>query len=81
MKPFVYNDYNNTSNEKRFSLLLESPKKLYLPRFYGINKFGNNYTNKIEEGEDINLKFNGEMREEQKPIIDLYMKHPETGED
>ena len=79
MKPFVYNDYNNTSNEKRFSLLLESPKKLYLPRFYGINKFGNNYTNKIEEGEDINLKFNGEMREEQKPIIDLYMKKSETG--
>ena len=53
VKPFVYNDYNNTSNEKRFTLYLESPKKLYLPRFYGIDLLGDNYINKIDEGVNI----------------------------
>ena len=72
VKPFVYNDYNNTSNEKRFTLYLESPKKLYLPRFYGIDLLGDNYINKIDEGDDIDLKFNGSLRKEQLPITDLY---------
>ena len=72
VKPFVYNDYNNTSNEKRFTLYLESPKKLYLPRFYGIDLLGDNYINKIDEGDYIDLKFNGSLRKEQLPIADLY---------
>ena len=71
-KPFTINDFGN-GNEKKFNLYLESPNKLYLPRFYGIKKFGNPSINNIKEGEKINVKFNGGLREEQMPIYKTSM--------
>ena len=41
-------------------------------KIYGYDTFGEPTINKIEEGETINIGFNGELREEQKPIIELY---------
>ena len=39
VKPFSYNK-NNKTDANRLRVFLESPKKLYLPRFYGYKKFG-----------------------------------------
>ena len=33
VQPYTYN--KTQGNQSRFSIFLESPKKLYLPRFYG----------------------------------------------
>ena len=55
-KPFTINDFGN-KNEVKFSLYLESPKKLYMPRFYGYKKFGEPKINKLSKGEKINIKF------------------------
>jgi len=75
VKPYTYT-FNKMQNiETRFNVYLESPKKLYLPRFYGIEKFGDPIQNNIEEGDLINLKFNGALRDEQKPIEEIYLKH------
>ena len=72
VKPHIMNDFGNT-NEVKFKTYLESPKKLYLPRFYGIEKFG--IPDIIDlEGDKINIKFKGDLREEQKPIYDICMK-------
>jgi superfamily II DNA or RNA helicase len=68
VKPFVGNDFGNAV-EKKFSVFLESPKKLYLPRFYGIQQFGNPTLNKISNPCEINVPFQGELRTEQKPIF------------
>ena len=38
VNPHSFNDFQ-TKVEKSYSLFLESPTKLYLPRFYGIKKF------------------------------------------
>ena len=38
-KPYTMDDFSN-GKEKKFYLYLESPKKLYVPRFYGLNRFG-----------------------------------------
>tara|TARA_Y100001973_G_C5088576_1_gene276220 strand:- start:418 stop:660 length:243 start_codon:yes stop_codon:yes gene_type:complete len=38
-KPYTMDDFSN-GKEKRFHLFLESPKKLYIPRFYGLKRFG-----------------------------------------
>lgn len=54
-KPFTVNDFG-TGNEKKFNLYLESPKKLYLPRFYGLKKFGTPKENKLVCGEKISVK-------------------------
>ena len=34
VKPFVYNDYNNTSSESKFQVYLESPNSIYIPKFF-----------------------------------------------
>ncbi len=73
VNPFVVGDFGNGA-EKRFSLYMESPNSLYIPRFYGNDKFGFPTENKLDEGESIHLKFNGNLRSEQEPIIKLYKK-------
>jgi len=74
VKPFSLNDFG-VGNEKKFSLYLESPKKLYIPRFYGLEKFGLPNMNKITEGDKINIEFKGNLRDEQLPIYDRVIKH------
>ena len=76
VKPF--NNFNRSqmmSDVGRFIVYLESPRKLYLPRFYGMKKFGVPTMNLLEEGDPINLSFHGDLREEQKPIEEVYLKN------
>ena len=40
-----------------------------------MNRFGKPDINKIIEGDPINIQFKGGLREEQKPIEDVYLKH------
>ena len=54
VKPFVYNDYNNTSSESKFQVYLESPNSIYIPKFYGIEKYGLPQKSKMNDGDDIN---------------------------
>jgi superfamily II DNA or RNA helicase len=71
VNPYVVGDFGNGS-EKRFSLYMESPNSLYIPRFYAFDKYGLPDKSKMDDGLDINIKFNGSLRKEQIPIIDLY---------
>jgi len=71
VNPFTFGDFGE-KNEKRFSVYMESPTSLYLPRFYGQEKFGLPTNNKIEDGYPINIKFKGSLRKEQEPIVKLY---------
>ena len=77
VNPFTYGDFGE-KNEKKFSIYMESPSSLYLPRFYGQDKFGNPTKNKINEGSPINIKFKGSLRKEQEPIVKLYEEAAKT---
>jgi len=52
-----------------FPVYRESSKKLYVPQYYGKEKFGNTVEVKISPGEDITLEFNGALRDYQAPVI------------
>lgn len=58
-----------------FPVYLESPQKLYLPRYFGIEHFGEPDENKLSPGEDINLKFAGDLRDYQTTIVEKYVQH------
>jgi len=58
-----------------FPIYRESMKKMYLPRFYGIDTYGEPDEERISEGLPIDLKFKGDLRPFQKPIVKKYMKH------
>ena len=72
-KPYTMDDFSN-GKEVRFHLFLESPKKLYIPRFYGLKRFGEPTIDKITDGETIDINFKGDLRPEQKPIFDVSYK-------
>jgi len=58
-----------------FPVYREAPKKIYIPRYYGINNYGPPESIKIPQGTDINIDFAGDLRDYQNNIIDIYMKH------
>ena len=57
---------------KTFPVFRESESKIYVPKFYGYDKYGT-VTNKIKKGISINTPFNGELREYQVNIVNKYM--------
>ena len=71
VKPFMQSSIVQPNS---FPIYLESDKKIYVPRFWGINIFGNPKTFKIKMGKSIDLKFNGELRDYQKTVMDSYLK-------
>ena len=55
-------------------------KKLYLPRHYGIEHFGEPDKIKISKCYDINLKFKGSLRENQLKPVNAFLKSCEEEE-
>ena len=72
VKPFA--PKSSIAKPQAFPVYRESKKKFYLPRFYGINTYGIPDEERISSGKDIDLKFKGELRDFQKPIVDTYIK-------
>lgn len=52
-----------------YKVYLEGPNKLYLPKYYAIKKLGP-AKSKIFEGYDIDVSFNGSIREGQKEAVE-----------
>ncbi len=75
VKPF---NFNKQMPQKKFQIYLESPNSLYLPKFYGLTNYGEPNKNNEKNGKDIKIKFNGDLRQEQKPIEELYLKSAKT---
>jgi superfamily II DNA or RNA helicase len=72
VKPFISADYGAAANS--FPIYCESVRKLYLPRFYGLNKFGKAQKSTLNEPENINIKFSKSLKEKQQPIVDTFLK-------
>ena len=64
VKPFVSGDYGTA--EEPFKIYLENENKIYIPKFYGIEKFGKPDINTILPGKDIDIEFSLSLKEEQK---------------
>ena len=75
MKPYV--PKNSLAKPNEFPIYRESKKKLYIPKFYGIKNYGEPDISKIGSGAPIDIKFKGELRDYQLPIVDTYMKAAE----
>lgn len=57
-----------------FPVYRENEKKLYIPRFYGIERYGEPARSEIAPGMDIDVAFPKELRDYQNAIVDIYMK-------
>lgn len=57
-----------------FPIYKESPKKIYIPRFFGNDTFGFPDEDRINKYKSINIEFNGKLRDYQTNIVELYCK-------
>ena len=59
----------------RFPIFRESPLKLYVPRYWGIEHFGPVIASKLNEPKTISIKFDGSLRDYQEKIVNSYLSH------
>lgn len=71
IKPYVPG--SPLTNTKTFPAFRESDKKIYVPRYYGEKLFGPPKETKISEGTNIQIEFNGSLRDYQEEIVSSYM--------
>jgi superfamily II DNA or RNA helicase len=57
-----------------FAIYRESPKKIYIPRFFGLKEYGEPDEYRIPRGDAISLTFNGNLRDYQVNIVEIYKK-------
>ena len=74
VSPKVSPSFSLNGNNVYYPIYQESEKRLYLPKYYGLQKFGVPDKNKINEGININLKFNGNLRENQIKPVKSFLK-------
>ena len=64
---------NSFATPESYKIYQEGKKKLYIPKYYGLQKFGLPDKNKLPKSVDIDLKFNGELRDNQKKPVKAFI--------
>ena len=72
VKPYVP---NSPIQPPSFPIYRENANKIYIPRYYGIENYGEPHEMKIPKGDDINVSFVGSLRPDQQNIVDIFMKN------
>jgi superfamily II DNA or RNA helicase len=77
IKPFIQCAPPNSTNT--FLSYRESDNKFYVPRYFGEKHFGKPSQIKIKDGDNINLNFHGELRENQVVVVQTYLDYVKDG--
>ena len=73
MKP--YKNFNMTNDEElSFTLFRENANRIYVPRYYGLQKFGSPTLSKLNKGPECNLEFIGKLRENQVEPVNNFLQ-------
>jgi hypothetical protein len=78
VKPEVFGASYGAPVESAFPVFRENSNKIYLPRFYGINRYGMPSRSEIGMGDNISVEFSKPLRDYQDKIIDVYTKYVDT---
>ena len=75
LKPFVPGcGYGvPAGDEAAFPVYRENDKKIYLPRFYGVERYGLPALSEIDPGMDVQVPFVKPLRDYQEKIVDTYI--------
>jgi superfamily II DNA or RNA helicase len=66
------------ASTSKFPAYRESTKKIYVPRFFGIEHFGEPKETKIPDGDDISVPFVGTLRDYQVEVVKAYCDATKT---
>ena len=68
-------NFNLTSKPKKFCIYTENSKRIYIPRYYALQKFGKPLKNNLSTGINCpNLIFNGKLRDQQIEPINNFIE-------
>ena len=70
---------NSPAKAPAFPVFRECRKKIYIPRFFGTEHFGEPDEVRLPEHETIQLNFAGDLRDYQRNIVDTYLSFKEQG--
>ncbi len=79
VKPEVIGaNFGPSDENSAFPVFRENANKFYLPRFYGVQRYGLPPRSEITEGSNINVTFTKPLRDYQEKIIGIYTKYVNT---
>lgn len=64
----------SSCSSKRFELFTESRSKIYVPKYYGLEKYGLPEEENVLKGDDISLPFSGKLRDEQEKPVECFLE-------
>lgn len=79
-KPHTQGGFSVSAVVKKFPIYRESTTRLYMPRYFGEAKFGTAKRMKVSAGDEINVPFQGALRENQVPVVETYLSHVRKNE-
>jgi superfamily II DNA or RNA helicase len=74
IKPYIGCIGGGSNNQVTYPAYRESDNKFYVPHHYGVETFGPPKKCTISEGDDINLEFNGVLRDYQEPVVNKFIE-------
>jgi len=78
VEPKVMPDYKKADDISQYPVFKENENKIYIPRYYGLERFGAPEVFSIPEGANINLEFTVPLRPIQEPIVSEYLEIART---
>lgn len=79
VKPQIFGaNYGPQGENTEFPVFRESTNKIYIPRFYGIQRYGLPNKSEIQVGDDIAVEFSKQLRDYQIEIVNKYTNYVTT---
>lgn len=74
-KPHTQGGFSIINIVKKFPIYRESSSRIYMPRYFGEEMFGIAKKMKISNGDEINVPFEGTLRDNQVPVVNTYLTY------
>tara|TARA_B100002019_G_scaffold292049_1_gene314013 strand:- start:650 stop:2203 length:1554 start_codon:yes stop_codon:yes gene_type:complete len=78
VKPEIFGFQKNSTEANSFPMYRENDNKIYIPRFYGIRRYGLPDNHSISSGNNIQLTFAKSLRDYQTHIVNVFLNHVNT---
>jgi superfamily II DNA or RNA helicase len=81
VEPYIAGAPTGANNKPKISLYLESSKKIYIPKCYGLEHYGTPSCVKLPAMHTLpNLTFTGSLRPQQESVVQAYLSHVKENE-
>jgi superfamily II DNA or RNA helicase len=74
-KPMSQGGFGPNVPTRTFPIFRESSQRIYMPRHFGEKKYGIAPKMRVSQGDEMDVPFAGDLRENQVPVVNAYLEH------